>query len=366
MRHALAGLLLLHGLIHLLGPAKAFGLAALPQLSVPIAPGRGLLWLAAALLFLGSAACLYVAPRWWWLPALVAVALSTAVIVFSWADAKAGVFANVVLLVSASVGAAMLGPWSLRAAYDVDVRRQLARVREIGAVGAADLAPLPPLVQRYLRQAGVVGQPRVWNMRARMHGRIRSGPEARWMPFQAEQHNVFDEPARLFYMTATMLGLPADGYHRYVGADATMRVKALGLVPVANAAGPEMTRAETVTLFNDMCLMAPATLIDPRIGWEARDARTVRATFAHAGHTIRADLVFDDAGALVDFRSDDRRRASLDGGTLQAVPWSTPIRSYQAVGPFRLMQAGEGRWHDPTRDYAYIELQLDDVQYNVR
>jgi hypothetical protein len=91
-----------------------------------------------------------------------------------------------------------------------------------------------------LRFAGVIGQPHVHNFRVRMHGRIRNGPQDRWMPFVAEQHNVIDPPARLFYFTASMLAVPVQGYHRYVGADASMRVKAAGLVPVVNAEGAEI------------------------------------------------------------------------------------------------------------------------------
>ena len=180
---------------------------------------------------------------------------------------------NLGLLAAVVVAAAIDGPWGLRAEYDRDVAAALARARPTALVTEADLAPLPPQVQRYLRVAGVVGQPRVWNMRARMRGRIRGATDARWMPLRAEQHNVFDEPARLFYMTATMLGVPVDGYHRFVGGAATMRVKAAGLVPVQQSGGDEMTQAETVTLFNDMCLMAPATLVDPAIAWTPIDAR---------------------------------------------------------------------------------------------
>ena len=49
-----------------------------------------------------------------------------------------------------------------------------------------------------------------------------------------------------------------------------------------------MTQGETVTMFNDMCVMAPATLIDPAIVWEPVDARTARASFTNAGYRIRA------------------------------------------------------------------------------
>jgi hypothetical protein len=95
--------------------------------------------------------------------------------------------------------------------------------------------PLP--VQRYLRATGVVGQPRVRNFHVRMHGRIRNGPDARWIPITAEQYNFVDEPARLFYLNGAMLMVPVQGYHRYVGPSATMRVKAAALMPVVDVSG---------------------------------------------------------------------------------------------------------------------------------
>jgi hypothetical protein len=98
-----------------------------------------------------------------------------------------------------------------------------------------------------------------------MHGRIREGAQHRWMPLRTEQYNAVRPAARLFYLTATMFAIPVHGYHRYVSASASMRVKAAALMTVAAADGPEMTHGETVTLFNDMCVMAPATLNDTAI-----------------------------------------------------------------------------------------------------
>ena len=62
-----------------------------------------------------------------------------------------------------------------------------------------------------------------------------------------------------------------------------------------------MDRAETVTLFNDMCLLAPGTLIDPETTWEAVDATTARARFTYEGQAIAATLLFASTGELVNF-----------------------------------------------------------------
>jgi hypothetical protein len=350
-----------HGLIHLLGFFKAFGLAELPQLTERISPSFGLLWLMAAVLFVAAAGSLLASSRVWWMVGAAAVAVSFVVIASSWSDAKFGALANLVALAGVVFGFLAAGPFSLRAAYEHEVNLALSRTSLPTPITEADLARLPEPVQRYLRISGVVAQPRPTSLRARMHGRIRSGPEARWMPFTAEQYNFFDEPSRLFYMTASLLRMPFQGFHRYVASDATMRVKVAALVPVLDVSGWEMTQSETVTLFNDMCFMAPGTLIGASIAWQPVDARTARASFTNAGHTILAALEFNDSGELVNFWSDDRSQASSDGKTLKKARWSTPLGDYRSFGSVRLASRGEARWQESSREYSYIEMELDDV-----
>jgi hypothetical protein len=356
-------LLVAHGLIHLLGFVKAFGFADLPQLTQPVPPLLGVLWLLTAMMFLATAASLFVWPRGWWAAGLCAVVLSIFLVAGAWTDAKAGAIANVVVLVGVVFGFLAQGPVSLRAAYERDLRLNLAHDEPSELLTDADLSNLPAPVQRYLRTAGAVGQPRVRNFFVRMRGRIRNGPGARWISLSAEQHNFIAPAARLFYLTGSMFAIPVQGYHRYIGPAATMQIKAAALVPVVEASGDEMNQGETVTLFNDMCVMAPATLISRSIVWEPVDAHTTRAAFTNAGQTIRAELSFNDAGELTNFVSDDRYQA--DGKTIKKVRWSTPVSGYRAFGSFRLASAGEGHWHEPEGEYAYIQLTIEDVRYNL-
>jgi hypothetical protein len=200
-------------------------------------------------------------------------------------------------------------------------------------------------------------------MRARMHGRIRSSAQAAWMPFAADQHNSLVEKTRLFYLDARMHGLPVLGYHRYVGAQATMDIRLLGLIPIQRAGGPELTRTETVTMFNDLCLLAPGALVDPAIHWTSVDARRARATFTNAGHTIQAELEFNDAGDLLNFWSDDRLQTTTNGST-NALRWSTPVTAYRRFGDYRLPTGGAACWHEPDGAYNYVELTFDAIAYD--
>jgi hypothetical protein len=252
----------------------------------------------------------------------------------------------------------------MRRSFCVDVDRALQHPGPAALVAEADLARLPPTIRRYLHITGAVGHPRVLNMQARMHGCIRSGLDTSWMPFVAEQYSFFTERARYFYMKASRWLVPIHVYHRYAGDAATMQVKVFDQVPVAHASGAEMTKAETVTMFNDMCMLAPATLIDPGIQWEPVDETRTLATFANAGQTIRAELFFNDLGELVNFRSDDRRKIEADG-SMRAVPWSTPIHDYRAFGHARLGSRGIGIWHQPDGPFAYVEIEVDEIAYNI-
>jgi hypothetical protein len=102
-----AFLLVVHGLIHALGFAKAFGLADLPQLREPIPVMSGVVWLVAGLLFIASAIALFAWQRGWWIVAAAAVFLSLLAIASSWNDAKFGLIANG--LVAAGIACRLLG-----------------------------------------------------------------------------------------------------------------------------------------------------------------------------------------------------------------------------------------------------------------
>ena len=74
------------------------------------------------------------------------------------------------------------------------------------------------------------------------------------------------------------------GNHIYRDQKATMLIKILGLFTVSDAKGWQMDQGETVTVFNDMCFMAPASLIDKRIEWKEIDEESVSARFTNGRH----------------------------------------------------------------------------------
>jgi uncharacterized membrane protein YphA (DoxX/SURF4 family) len=371
-RWVIVVVVLAHGLLHLLGAAKGLGWAEVTQLQQPISTPMGWAWLAAGALVLLAGVLLAFGSRRWWAVGAVAVVSSQAMIFSSWSDAKAGTAANLILLGAVIHGYASMGPTSYRAEYHRRTRSALADLATVrsdaGMVTDTDLAHLPTSVAAYVRQSGAVGQARVTSFGARIHGRIRAGPDRPWMRFSGEQVNTYGtDLTRLFFLDATMFGVPVDVLHAYLGSSATMRVKAVSLIPMVHASGTEMDRAETVTVFNDLCALAPAALVEARVTWQPIDQHHARGTFTNGAHTVSAELVFNDDHELVDFVSDDRLRASSDGTTFTRQRWSTPFSDYRTVDSRRVSSHGEARWHAraPEGEFCYLEVTLDDLRYNL-
>lgn len=376
--------LFLHGLIHFLGAAKGLGLADIEELSQPVGPIAGVGWTVAGLLVIAAAATIARgSPTWWWAVAAGAAVLSQIMIVSDWTDAKVGTIPNLILLVAAALGFAMSGPTSLYTRHRKRSAQLLDRLPAPGGptpdgtasegtanegatpgdiVTEKDLDHLPRQIAEYVGRSGAVGKPVVHGFRADVSGRIRSGSDDAWMPFTGEQITTFgDHPGRAFYIRATRAGVPVVVFHDYDDGTATMRGRAAGLVPVLDAEGPELDRSETVTVFNDLTLFAPATLVHAPVRWTVLDDRKVHAEYTAGGHTVTAELVFNDDGDLVDFISHDRYRASDDGKSFDLIPWNTELGPYRQHQGRRICTGGTGFWHDPAGAFAYVEFTVDGV-----
>jgi hypothetical protein len=228
-----------------------------------------------------------------------------------------------------------------------------------------DIQHLPAIVRKYIYYSGSVGKEKVLNFRAAFKGGIRAKPGEDFMPLTSVQYNFTDQPTRLFYIVAKKKGIPAKGIHLYRDRTAIMLIKLFGLFTVVNARGKEMDQGETVTLFNDMCFIAPATLIDRNIEWKEIDDLTVDARFSNGNIAITATLYFNESGELVNFLSNDRYETS-DGKTYINYPWLTPVTGYTKINGYCLPAGAKLIYKHADEDFCYGEFNLISIDYNCR
>jgi len=205
----------------------------------------------------------------------------------------------------------------MKKTYRKDVLEALERTNGIKKeiLTENDIQHLPAPVRKYIHYSGSIGKEKVLNFRVEFSGGIRSSSSEEFMPLRSVQYNFTDQPTRLFYIVAKKKGIPAKGIHIYKDRKAIMLIKILGLFTVVDARGKEMDQGETVTVFNDMCFMAPASLIDRNIEWEEIDDLTVGAIFTNGNITIGATLYFNEKGELVNINPEIAKKLVEKFGT---------------------------------------------------
>lgn len=352
-------ILLLHGSLHFIGFAKAYHYGNLTQLTKDIPKSNGLVWLMTAILFLVATGLFLLKKDSWPYLAIVAVVISQILIIIVWKDAKFGSILNLVVLFVALVS------WEtndFEKKFKADVLRHMNETNfsHMDVLTEGDIASLPYPVQKYIRYSGAIDQPKIKNMKIVFEGQMREKGKA-FFNFTSAQYNFFDNPARLFFMKARMYGTTLPGYHRYQNANASMQIKLLGFIDVVNIKGAAMNKAETVTVFNDICLMAPAALIDKRIEWFPIDSLSAKATFSNGINVINATLYFNEQGQLINFISDDRYAI----GDKKQYRFSTPVKEYTQMNGRNIWKYGETIWHYPDGEFVYGKFTLKSIEYNV-
>lgn len=362
MKFLIVLIIILHGTIHGLGFVKAYNIFPINQLTQNIPKVQGIFWLLAALLFISCAGLLLLKKDLWLPIAVLAISVSQGLILSSWLDARLGTLANIIILIAAIIG---FGTWHFTRKYKSEATSLLeqASLRAIPILAESDIQHLPEPVRRYISYIGALGKPKVSFFKVEFAGQIRKDDQSEWMPFTSEQYNFIDSSTRLFFMKATMKHLPVAGFHSFKNGSAFMDIRLFSLFNVQYQAGKEMSISETVTFFNDMCCMAPATLIDPRIKWNEVRSDTVTADFTNNNITISATLHFDDNGALVNFISDDRF-ATGENNIMKRLPWSTPLKDYKIVNGHRLAGYADAIYSYPEKDLCYGQFLVTNIQYN--
>ncbi len=358
IRNIFCFIIVIHGFIHLLGFSKAFHLVDAKQLP-PISKSAGSIWLFASILLIATAILYFNNYRYWWIAGIVAALTSQLIILSMWQESKFGTIANVILLLASLIG---YGTIKYRDTYFNDVSKNMTSNNKTDSslLTENDIMALPEPVKKYIRYTGFIGKPKISSFKINFQGTIRKNETSEWMPFLSEQYNFMHSPTRLFFMNAAMLKLPVAGYHCYKEGNASMDIRLFSLIKVQYADGEKMNVAETVTFFNDMCCMAPGTLIDKRINWKTINDTIVEGNFIYKNISIKADLHFNATGQLTNFISDDRLSVTDD----KKVRWSTPLSNYKNVNGYTLAGNAKTIYTYPEKDFCYGTFQLKSVIYN--
>jgi hypothetical protein len=156
------------------------------------------------------------------------------------------------------------------------------------------LTDLPPTARRYLERAIAPGTPLATAVRLWMHGDIKLGQK--WHPFKGEEVICWNR-GLIWRATTWMNGLPIWGADRVVDGVGDMQWKMLGLFPVIQASGEDITRSGVGRVQGE-AVWLPSVFCSPDVSWTDLNSATVQANFTALGEPANLALTLCDSGTL--------------------------------------------------------------------
>lgn len=361
LRFLFAAILILHGLIHLMGFAKAFKFSEMSQLALPISRTSGLFWFLAAALFCMTAILFLLKNESWWMMALPAVLLSQFLIFQNWQDAKFGTIANV--LIAGSILLAW-GSWRFNAIVDREFQAfqpEKGRPAEITLTAEA-LTGLPPIVQAWLERSNCLGKPVPQAFQLQQQGAMRTSPDGKWMPFEAVQTTRIAEPGFIWKVdvqAAPLIHLA--GRDKYLDGKGYMLIKLLSLVPVADAHGPETDQGALLRYLAEI-IWCPSGAISRQIRWETVDSLSAKATMRYGGVEASGIFTFAPAGDPLRFEA-MRFYNRENGATLEK--WQVDIdpKSFREFEDVRIPARSTVSWALESGDFDWLKLEIQSLNF---
>ena len=221
------------------------------------------------------------------------------------------------------------------------------------------LSTRPAIVQEYLVHAIAAGTPLASAVRLRMHGTIKlSG----WRRFRAEQVIVRNR-GMIWRARVHMRGLTIRGEDRFVGGEGAMNWKALGVLPLLRAAGPDITRSAAGRVAAES-IWLPSLLCDDKVWWHG-DNGVAQARFAVDGHAVEIALALNH-GCVQSVSL--ARWGNPDGGAFREASFGARVDQEATFGGYTIPARLRVGWHfdDPQRfdrDGKFLEVAIDQAVY---
>ena len=207
----------------------------------------------------------------------------------------------------------------------------------------------------YLLPGGTAAASGVRGVKSTQRGEIRSGPRARWLPFDAEE--FIDATRSEFHWEARMGAGRLFSVHAtdaYKDGHGSLVVKK-GPIRLVHVEGPDADKGELQRYLSYGACCPPMLLNNPSLEIRdvAPDALRIRDRCDHADAYVVVHIA--DQGAPIETRA---IRPMLAGTRSVATPWSAtgsePIE-YEGLRVWRKMEAS---WHAPAGEFVYIRLEL--------
>ncbi|WP_047245642.1 DUF6920 family protein [Maribacter thermophilus] len=363
MRIGLTILIGIHAIIHLFGFFKAFGVSEFNAISQPISKTYGVFWLFTFLLFVITVILILLHADYWWLSGFIGVILSQVLIFNYWSDAKFGTIANILILLAAIIGYASFG-------FNEKIKKERialfknAQLKNQEIVTEKALVYLPPIVQKWLMNNGMVGRELIYNVHLTQSLELKLKPEqSSFNKGTAEQYFTVQPPAFNWNVNTEMNSiLSVVGRDKFEDGKGEMIIKLLSLITVANAKNDEKVNQATLQRYLAEIVWFPSASLSQYIKWETIDDYTARATMEYKGTKGSGEFYFDKDGNFEKFVA----MRYQDSNDAEPTEWTVTATKTEKINGVTIPVECEAKWGLEKGEWTWLKLKIKDIRYNVK
>lgn len=362
MRIALIILIGIHGIIHLFGFLKAFGISEFNAISQPISKTYGTLWLLTFILFTITVLLNLINSDYWWLSGFLAVITSQVLIFNYWSDAKFGTLANLIILLALIIA---YSNFNFKSNIVKEREKLFESAQSVSEkeITKETISELPSIVQKWLINSGTIGKKSIYNVYLTQELQLKLKPEqTSWNSGTAEQYFTIQPPGFNWNINTEMNSiLSVAGRDKFEDGKGEMTIKLLSLIPVANAKNDEKVNQATLQRYLAEIVWFPSASLSEYIQWETIDDNTARATMEYKGTEGSGEFHFDNNGNFERFVAMRYQDSKDDKPTKWTV---TAIKTEERNG-IKIPIECEASWKLESGKWSWLKLKITDIQYNV-
>ena len=363
MRILLAILISIHGIIHLFGFLKAFGISEFNAITQPISKPFGIIWLMAFILFLTTLVLFLIQHNGWWMIGILAVLLSQFLIILYWQDAKFGTIINLIIIASILIAYSSYDFKKMVNGETVQMLTSSEASKKI-IVSEQMITDLPTIVQKWVVNSGILGKELVQNVYLEQDLQMLMKPEQQnWSNAKARQYFTIQPPGFNWTVNLKMnLGLSVVGRDKFENGKGEMTIKLFSLIPIVNSKNSEKINQATLQRYLAEIVWFPSAALSRNITWDPVDDFSARATMEYNDTKGSGVFHFDASGNFKKFVT-MRFKDEKDSEPTQ---WSVLATKTEEIKGIKIPVELKANWKLENGDWTWLKLKITDIAYNTQ
>ncbi len=359
MKYLFVAFLFLHGIIHLFGFAKAFGLSQIDQINSGVSKVQGIFWFIAFILFSYSGEALLSENSYWHWIALLAVVLSVILIAGTWQDAKYGILPNIIICLAATISI-------YENAFNEKISKEISEITNNNysiehVIRQEQLETLPFPVANWLKKSGMVGKRMISTVQLQQKAKMKLNKEQKkWYNAVAEQHIATFKPAFVWKVELTI-----DSFIKIRGRDklkegkGEMLIKLFSVFKLAEEHGQKINES-TMQRYLAEIVWFPSAALNPYIEWEAIDSLSAKAVMTYHGVSASGIFYFNKEGDFVRFRCFRYKENTFDAKKYE---WIVDVLEYSEEAGIKIPVKTKVSWILESGLWTWLVLEITDIHY---